>query len=100
MVDGNLAIRSGDPHSKEMRQFPEVLHFEFLGQLRLHSCNISSVLAGNKQIVDPNRDVDVSFGVNVKARIGARPDKSDFVQKSVDFLVPHMRRLFKAVKGS
>ena len=75
MIDSNLAIRSGDPYSKEMLQLAEILHDKFRSQLHLYVRNDSSILASDEQIVNPNWNVDVSFGVDVKARVGARFDK-------------------------
>ena len=70
LVDGNPAVGvPHDLHPKEMFQFAEVLHLEFPGQLRLHSRNITSILASDEQMVNPNRDANVSFAVNVKAGV-------------------------------
>jgi len=70
LVSGNPAVGvPRDPHSKKVFQFTEIFHLEFPSQLHLYSSNISSVLAHDKQIVDPNHDVDVLFGVDVKARV-------------------------------
>jgi len=46
----------------------------------------------DEQIVNPNHDVNVSFGLNVKAWVGSWPDKAEFDKKSMDLL-----RLFEAV---
>jgi len=101
LVDGNPAVRvPRDPHSKKVLQFAEVLHVELPSQLPLHSRNISSVLAGDEQVVDPNHDVDVPFGVDVKAGVCIGSNEADFDQKGVDLLVPHVGCLFEAVKGS
>ena len=101
MIDGNPTVGiPRDPHSKKMFQLAEVLHLEFPSQLRLYTRNISSVLAGDEQIVDPNRDADVSFCLDVKGRVCIGSNEANFDQKTVDLLVPNRRRLFKAVKGS
>jgi len=101
LVNGNLAVGvPHDPHPNKVLQFAEVLHLEFPSQLPLHGRNISSVLAGDEQVIDPNCDVNVSFGVDIKARVGARSDKADLDHERVDLLVPNRRRLFEAIKGS
>ena len=73
-----------------MFQFAKVLHVEFPGWLYLDRCNISSIIAGDEQIVNPNHDVNASFGLNVKAEVGGWPDKADFDPKSMDLLVQNV----------
>ena len=49
LVNQNPAIRAPcDLHSDKVFQFAKVFQLEISGQLRLHSSNISSILASNK----------------------------------------------------
>ena len=89
-----------NPHPEEMFQFVEIIHCEFPAELCLDICNISFVLGGDEQVVDPNRDVNIPFRINVKAGVRARSHKLNPNEESADLSVTDTCCLLEPIKGS
>jgi hypothetical protein len=68
--------------------------------LTLDFHNVLPVFAGNEQVIDPNRDVDAAFGVDVEAGFRIGSDETDFDEDGVYLQVPNSRRLFEGVEGA
>jgi hypothetical protein len=58
------------------------------------------MFSDNEQVVNPDGDVDGSFGVDIKAGIRCGSDETDFEEEGVDLLIPNASCLLEVIKRS
>jgi hypothetical protein len=68
--------------------------------LHLDVCNVPTVLADNKQVVNPKGDVEVAFEVDIEVRVSSGPGKANFDEEGMGLEVPTAGSLLEAVDRS
>ena len=79
--------------------FVSIIPRKCFSSLRSFISNISSIVSGDKQVVDRNRDVDVRFHIDIKAGVCIRSNEANFDEESMDLLILDVCCLFKAING-